>query len=74
MVNLDLKIAIMRRWGTQLRASRALDIPESKISYFINGLKLPNPREREILNRELGAELVEKLFTEDPDLVTKPAA
>ena len=75
MVNADFRIAIIRRCRSQVGLSHITKIPENRISHFVNGWALPNPREREILERELGADLVDKLFTEgNDDQRTKPAA
>jgi len=74
MRNLELRIAIIRCSGSQLGLSHITKIPENRISHFVNGWKLPNPREREILERELGTDVVANLFGEDPAEVTKPAA
>jgi hypothetical protein len=50
----DLRLALIMLFDSQVRASRRLKIPESKLSYIINGHSDPNPREREILERALG--------------------
>ena len=55
-MNLDLKIALIRNFGSQVVASRRLKIQESKLSYIINGHSEPNEREREILKKALGAD------------------
>lgn len=74
MVNVEFRIAIIRRCGSQLGLSRETKIPENRISHFVNGWVLPNPREREILERELGRDVVADLFGEANDQETKPAA
>jgi hypothetical protein len=55
-MNLDLKIALIRNFGSQLVASRRLKIQESKLSYIVRGHSEPNEREREILKKALGAD------------------
>jgi len=74
MVNADFRIAIIRRCRSQVGLSHITKIPENRISHFVNGWKLPNPRERGILEKELGTDVVEELFGEGNDQVTKPAA
>ena len=56
MVNMDLKIALIRNFGSQIVASRRLKIQESKLSYIVRGHSEPNDREREILKKALGAD------------------
>jgi hypothetical protein len=61
MVNIDLKIAFIRTFGSQTVASRRLKIAEDKISHFVQGHNLPNERERKILKEALGVDyFVEK--------------
>jgi hypothetical protein len=56
MVNIDLRIAIVRNFGTQIVASRRLKIQQSKLSHFVRGHSEPNEREREVLKKALGAD------------------
>jgi hypothetical protein len=56
MVNIDLKIALIRRFGSQIVAARRLKIRESKLSFFVHGHSMPNEHEREILRKALGAD------------------
>lgn len=74
MLNVKLRIEIIRRSGSQLGLSHLTKIPENRISHFVNGWKLPNLRERGILERELGRDVIADLFGEGNDQVTKPAA
>jgi len=60
MVNVDLKIALIRHFGSQIVASRRLKIRESKLSFFVHGHSVPNEREREILKKALGADFFPK--------------
>jgi predicted transcriptional regulator len=54
MLNLDLKIALIRNFGSQVRASRKIGIPENKLSRIIQGHDSPSERQREILKTVLG--------------------
>jgi hypothetical protein len=60
MVNIDLKIAFIRTFGSQTVASRQLKIAEDKISRFVQGHNVPNERERKILKEALGADYFSK--------------
>jgi hypothetical protein len=60
MVNLDLKIAIIRNFGSQIVASRRLKIQENKLSHLVQGHNEPNERERELLRKALGADYFSK--------------
>jgi hypothetical protein len=55
-MNMDLRIALIRNFGSQLVASRRLKIQQSKLSHFVRGHSEPNEREREILKKALGAD------------------
>jgi hypothetical protein len=60
MVNVDFKIALIRNFGSQTVASRRLKIQEAKLSHFVQGHDEPNERERELLNKALGADYFSK--------------
>jgi hypothetical protein len=60
MVNIDLKLSLIRTFGSQLAASRKLRIHESKLSHIVRGYDEPNEREREILKRALGRDFFSK--------------
>ena len=55
-MNFDLKIALVKQFGSQVRAARALEIAESRLSHLVNGHREPKPEEREILKAKLGAD------------------
>jgi len=55
-MNIDLKVEIIRRYGSQVVAAKKLKIGESKLSYLVRGHVEPNPQEREILKAALGAD------------------
>jgi hypothetical protein len=59
-MNFDLKIALVKRFGSQVRAARALEICESRLSNLINGHRTPKAEEREILKAALGADYFEE--------------
>ncbi len=58
--NLNLKSELIRRYGSQIRASQALGIHESKLSYIVQGHREPTEREREALEEALGRSFVKK--------------
>jgi hypothetical protein len=60
MVNIDLKVELIRRFGTQVVAAKQLKIREAKLSYLLHGHAEPNQREREALKKALGADYFEK--------------
>lgn len=51
---LDLKIACIRRCGSQLAVSRELGISESKLSHLINGHVEPTDQEKKTIKEKLG--------------------
>jgi len=59
-VNLNLKGELVRRYGSQFEASRALGIRESKLSYIVRGHSEPNERERKALEEALGRAFVKR--------------
>ena len=67
-MNVELRIAIIRTFGTQIAASKRLKIREDKMSHFVQEHEQPNPREREILRKALGTDF----FQQPGD--SKPAA
>jgi hypothetical protein len=58
-MNIDLKVEIIRRFGSQVVAAKTLKIGESKLSYLVRGHVEPNAYEREILRTALGADYFE---------------
>ena len=58
----DLKIALVKKFGSQIRAARDLAICESRLSYLVNEHRSPSEQERETLRVALGADY----FTEEP--------
>ncbi len=58
--NLNLKGELIRRYGSQIKASQALGIHESKLSYIVQGHREPTEREREALEKALGRSFVKR--------------
>ena len=55
-MNIDLKIALIRRFGSQVRAAKPLKIDEPRLSKLVNGHQDPTAAERKRLAAELGAD------------------
>jgi len=55
-MNLDLKIAIIRHFGSQIRAAKPLRIEESRLSKLVNGHRDPTAEERKRLTTALGTD------------------
>ena len=53
-MNLDLKIALLKTFRTQIVASRRLKITEGRLSHFVRGHDQPNKHERRLLEKALG--------------------
>jgi plasmid maintenance system antidote protein VapI len=58
-VNIELKIALIRRFGSQIRAAKPLQIDESRLSRLVNGHRDPTGDERKRLTVALGADYFE---------------
>lgn len=48
-MNIDLKVELIRRFGSQLVAAKQLKIGESKLSYLVRGHAEPNHHEARFL-------------------------
>ena len=55
-MNVELKIAIIRRFGSQIRAAKPLKIDESRLRRLVNGHSEPTAKERKRLTVALGAD------------------
>ena len=55
-MNLELKLALIRNYGSQIKAAKPLRIDESKLSRLIQGHRDPTPQERERLTAALGVD------------------
>ena len=62
-MRLDLKIALLAQYRTQIVAARELKISESRLSHIVQSHVNPNPRERKNLERALGKDF----FGDNPD-------
>jgi len=65
-VKLELKIELIRRFGSQIVAARHIGIGESRLSHIIRGHVEPSEKEREAIERVLGASLTKKLLKRAP--------
>jgi DNA-binding transcriptional regulator YdaS (Cro superfamily) len=61
-MNLELKSELIRRFGSQIVAARALGIRESKLSYIVRGHADPSVKEREAIEQAFGPHLTNKLL------------
>lgn len=61
-IRFDLKNAIAKKYGTQIEASRALGIRESRLSYLVRGHVDPTDEEMKILRLALGRNLIRRAF------------
>jgi hypothetical protein len=61
-MNWKLKMELVQRFGSQVAAARQLGIREAKLSYIVRGHAEPSEKEREALERGLGAGLTKKLL------------
>jgi hypothetical protein len=59
-MDLNLKGALIAKYGSQTSASRDLGIRESRLSRLIRGHEKPRPEEIQIVREKLGVELGEE--------------
>jgi len=64
IVNLNLKADLIKRFGTQVEATKAMGIRENRLSYIIRGHIQPSKAEREALERALGKTHVRRLLSQ----------
>ena len=62
MVNLNLKAELIKRFGTQVEAARAIGIRENRLSYIIRGHAQPSKAEREALELAMGKARARRLL------------
>ena len=55
-MNIELRIALIRRFGSQVRAAKPLGIDEPRLSRLVNGHREPTAKERKRLTAALGAD------------------
>ena len=60
-----LKSALVSLYGSQVIASRELEIRESKLSYIVRGHAEPSDRERKALEDALGKKVMRKLLRDE---------
>ena len=61
-MNFELKVELLRRFGSQIIAARHLKISESRLSHLIRGHAQPSERERKAMERVLGQGRVAELL------------
>lgn len=55
-MNIELRIALIRRFGSQIRATKPLKIDEPRLSRLVNGHRDPTAEERQRLTVALGVD------------------
>lgn len=55
-MNIEFKIALIRRFGSQIRAAKPLKIDEARLSKIVNGHRDPTSVERSRFAMQLGAD------------------
>jgi plasmid maintenance system antidote protein VapI len=61
-VNLNLKAELIKRFGSQVEAAKAMGIRENRLSYIVRGHILPSEAERKALEYGLGRACVQSLL------------
>ncbi len=61
-LNLDLKMELIRRFGSQVEAAKALGIRENRLSYIVRGHVEPMHGELVALKKALGQRTVRKVL------------
>jgi ribosome-binding protein aMBF1 (putative translation factor) len=72
-MNLELKIELIRRFGSQIVAAKRLGIRESKLSHIVRGHEAPSEKERETLERTFGLRLTNKLLKRSTEPAEQPS-
>ena len=70
-MNLELKLELIRRFGSQIVAARTLGIRESKLSYIVRGHAEPSEK-REGLSSELWGPGLTKRLPKPSALAEQP--
>jgi plasmid maintenance system antidote protein VapI len=65
-MNLELKIALIRRYGGQIRAAKPLKVDEARLSRLVQGHREPTAKERARFAAKLGADYFKKGKGNDP--------
>jgi len=66
-MNVELKVELIRRFGSQIVASKRLGIRESKLSYIVQGHAEPSAQERKALEKTLGRDRVAELLKDSAE-------
>ena len=61
-VNLELKAELIRRFGSQIEAAKAMGIRDNRLSYIVRGHILPSEAEGKALEHELGEACAQRLL------------
>jgi len=56
-MDFELRLAILKTYGTQMKAARALGIHQSRLSCLVTGYYLPWPEEAKRIREKLGVSL-----------------
>jgi DNA-binding transcriptional regulator YdaS (Cro superfamily) len=72
-VKLELKIELIRRFGSQIVAARHLGIGESRLSHLVRGHAEPSEKERAALERALGPSVAKKVLKRSAPPAEQPA-
>jgi hypothetical protein len=55
-MNVELRIALIRKYGSQIRAAKPLQIDEARLSRLVNGHRDPTAEERQRFTAVLGCD------------------
>jgi plasmid maintenance system antidote protein VapI len=61
-VNLNLKAELIKRFGSQIEAAKAIGIRENRLSYIIRGHVQPSDAERKSLEHAFGKAATRRLL------------
>ena len=61
--NVDLKCALIKKFGSQVEAAQMMGIREARLSYIVRGHALPSEQEKKALEDALGKALVKRVLT-----------
>ncbi len=61
-MNLVLRLELVKRFGSQVEAAKAMGIRENRLSYIVRGHVVPTERERRTLERTLGEKVTRRLL------------
>lgn len=59
MMNLPLKLAILKKYPSQSACARDIGMSESLLSRFVRGWREPNPEQKKAISRKLRAKVNE---------------